>query len=158
MFQDIWINKFRYVTEKCHLSVNILTNKQSGNIYSYYYNLALLDGFPVFVHSLGWRGLNTVYLTFLQYISCLIDENYCLILMSFLFLPMLFIWVGLYIFHVIIKVCDNVRINLPLFSTVVPSSICMFLSCRPFVVITTLSTGLVGVEVKNIISFSIAFD
>ena len=32
-----------------------------------------------------------------------------------------------------------VRINLPLFSTVVPSNICMFLSCRPFVVITTFS-------------------
>ena len=42
-----------------------------------------------------------------------------------------------------------VRINLPLFSTVVPSIICMFLSCRPFVV-TTLSTGLVGVEVTSV--------
>ena len=40
-------------------------------------------------------------------------------------------------------------INLPLFSTVVPSNICMFLSCRPFVVITTLSTGFVGVEVTS---------
>ena len=38
------------------------------------------------------------------------------------------------------------RINLPLFSTVVPSNICMFLSYRPFVVIVTLSTGLVGVD------------
>ena len=47
----------------------------------------------------------------------------------------------LYYFHL-------VRINLPLFSTVIPSIICMFLSCRPFVVITTLSTGLVGVEVN----------
>ena len=28
--------------------------------------------------------------------------------------------------------------------------ICMFLSCRPFVVITTLSTGLVGVEVTSV--------
>ena len=44
----------------------------------------------------------------------------------------------------------SVRINLPLFSTVVPSNICMFLSCRPFVVITTLSTGLVGVEVTSV--------
>ena len=34
------------------------------------------------------------------------------------------------------------RINLPLFSTVIPSNICMFLSCRPFIVITTFSTGL----------------
>ena len=42
-----------------------------------------------------------------------------------------------------------VRINLPLFSTIVTSSIFMFLSCRPFVVITTLSTGLVGVEVTS---------
>ena len=41
-------------------------------------------------------------------------------------------------------------INLPLFSTVVPSNVCMFLSCRPFVVITTLSTGLVGVEVTSV--------
>ena len=39
----------------------------------------------------------------------------------------------------------SVRINLPLFSIIVPASICKFLSCRPFVVITTLSTGLVGV-------------
>ena len=31
----------------------------------------------------------------------------------------------------------SVRINLPLFSTILPSSIFMFLSCRPFVVITT---------------------
>ena len=43
-----------------------------------------------------------------------------------------------------------IRINLPLFSTVVLSNICMFLSCRPFVVITTLSTGLVGVEVTSV--------
>ena len=43
-----------------------------------------------------------------------------------------------------------VRINLPLFSIVVPSTIFMFLSCRPFVAITTLSTGLVGVEVSSI--------
>ena len=42
------------------------------------------------------------------------------------------------------------RINLPLFSTVVPAIIFMFLSCRPFVVITTLSTGLVGVEVTSV--------
>ena len=44
----------------------------------------------------------------------------------------------------------SIRINLPLFSTVVPSSIFMFLSCRPFVVITTLSTGLVGVEITSV--------
>ena len=43
-----------------------------------------------------------------------------------------------------------VRINLPLFSTVFPSNICMFLSCRSFVVMTTLSTGLVGVEVTSV--------
>ena len=40
----------------------------------------------------------------------------------------------------------SIRINLPLFSTVVPSHICIFQSCRSFVDITTLSTGLVGVE------------
>ena len=32
------------------------------------------------------------------------------------------------------------------FSTLDPSIICVFLSCRPFVVNTTFSTGLVGVE------------
>ena len=31
-----------------------------------------------------------------------------------------------------------------------PSSICMFLSFRPFVVITTFSTGLVGVEITSV--------
>ena len=45
-----------------------------------------------------------------------------------------------------LKVSWGRRINLPLFSTVVPAIIFMFLSCRPFVAITTLSTGLVGVE------------
>ena len=32
------------------------------------------------------------------------------------------------------------------FSTVVPSNICVFLSCGPFVFNTAFSTGLVGVE------------
>ena len=41
-------------------------------------------------------------------------------------------------------------INLPLFSTVVPAVTLVFLSCRPFVVITTLSTGFVGVEVTSV--------
>ena len=45
------------------------------------------------------------------------------------------------------------RINLPLFSAVVPFNICMFLSCRPFFVMTTLSTGLVGVEVTSVFTF-----
>ena len=44
----------------------------------------------------------------------------------------------------------SVRINFPLFSTVVPDIIFVFLSCRPFVAITTLSTGLVGVEVTSV--------
>ena len=35
------------------------------------------------------------------------------------------------------------------FSTVVPFFICVFLSCRPFVVNTIFSTGLVGVEVSS---------
>ena len=38
----------------------------------------------------------------------------------------------------------QIRGNLPIFSTIIPSNICMFLSCRPFIVITT---GLVGVNV-----------
>ena len=38
----------------------------------------------------------------------------------------------------------------PLFSTVVPSNIRMFLLCRPLVVITTFSTRLVGVEVTSV--------
>ena len=42
----------------------------------------------------------------------------------------------------------SVRINLPLFSTVLPSNSRLLLSCRPFVVIT--STGLVGVEVTSV--------
>ena len=42
-----------------------------------------------------------------------------------------------------------VSINLPLFSTIVPAIIFVFLSCRPFVTIT-LSTGLVGVEVTSV--------
>jgi hypothetical protein len=41
-----------------------------------------------------------------------------------------------------------VRINLPLFSTVLPSNSRLFLSCRPFLVIITFSTGFVGVETK----------
>ena len=47
------------------------------------------------------------------------------------------------------------RINLPLFSTDVPASILMFLSCRPFVAITTLSTGLVGVEVTCLLAWAV---
>ena len=43
-------------------------------------------------------------------------------------------------------------IVLPLFSTVVPSNICMFLYCRPFAVITTFSTDLVGVEETEVTS------
>ena len=43
----------------------------------------------------------------------------------------------------------SVRINLPLFSTVLPSNSRLFLSYRPFVVIT-FSTGLVGVEVTSV--------
>ena len=49
-----------------------------------------------------------------------------------------------------ISLTGFILVNLPLFSTVVPASIFMFLSCRPFVAITTLSTGLVGVEVTSV--------
>ena len=44
----------------------------------------------------------------------------------------------------------SARINLPLFYTVLPSNSRLFLSCRPFVVITTFSTGLMGVEVTSV--------
>ena len=47
----------------------------------------------------------------------------------------------------------SVRINLPLFSTVVPSNICMFLSCWPFVVITTVDNVVIttkGLQDRNI--------
>ena len=47
----------------------------------------------------------------------------------------------------------SVRINLLCylyFSTVVPSNICTFQSCRSFVVNTTFSTGLVSVEVTSV--------
>ena len=43
----------------------------------------------------------------------------------------------------------SVRINLPLFSTVLPSNSRLFLSFMPFVVIT-FSTGLVDVEVTSV--------
>ena len=36
------------------------------------------------------------------------------------------------------------------FSTVVTSNICVFISCRPFVVNTTFSTGTFGVEVSTV--------
>ena len=58
--------------------------------------------------------------------------------------------IALSIIIAVVDILLLVRINLPLFSTVVPSNICMFLSCRPFVVMTTLSTGLVGVEVTSV--------
>ena len=47
--------------------------------------------------------------------------------------------------HPQMRVCLCMN-QLPLFSTVVPAIIFVFLSCRPFVAITTLSTGLVGVD------------
>jgi hypothetical protein len=52
--------------------------------------------------------------------------------------------------------CTDGRFQLELiyyftyFSTIVPSNGCVFLSCRPFVVITTFSTGLLGVEVTSV--------
>ena len=45
---------------------------------------------------------------------------------------------------------NSVRIYLPLFSTVLPSNSRLFLSCRPFVVITTFSTDLLDVEVTSV--------
>ena len=54
-----------------------------------------------------------------------------------------------FVFHKVL-ILFSVRINLPLFSTVIPAVIFVFLSCRPFVAITTLSTGFVGVEVTSV--------
>ena len=48
------------------------------------------------------------------------------------------------------SICSYVRFHLLFylfFTAVVSSNSCVFLSCRPFVVNTTFSTGLVGVEV-----------
>ena len=42
-------------------------------------------------------------------------------------------------------------------STFVPINSCVFLSCRPFVVNTTFSTGLVGVEVSSLGSWQLEF-
>ena len=55
---------------------------------------------------------------------------------------------------VLLSYAYTVRINLPLFSTVVPTIIFVFLSCRPLVAITTLSTGLVGVVGFSMIQLS----
>ena len=49
------------------------------------------------------------------------------------------IWSGNFKNNELLLTDESFRINLPLFSTVVPASIFMFLSCRIFVVITTLS-------------------
>ena len=43
------------------------------------------------------------------------------------------------------------------FSTVIPSKSCLLLSCSPFVLNTTFSTGLVGVEVSSV-SWSLITD
>ena len=64
-------------------------------------------------------------------------------------------WRGLHSLYLspnIVRMIKSTRLNWFAFiiSTVVPSNICMFLSCRPFVVKTTLSTGLVGVEVTSV--------
>ena len=51
--------------------------------------------------------------------------------------------IKLFVLQVIYVQSDKVlfRINLPLFSTVLPSNSRLFLSCKPFVFITTFSTG-----------------
>jgi hypothetical protein len=54
---------------------------------------------------------------------------------------------GIYISNYFQNYLISVRINLSLFSTVLPSNSRLFLSYRPFVVITAFSTGLLGVEV-----------
>ena len=52
----------------------------------------------------------------------------------------------------LIGILLSIIINLlfSLYFTVVPSNTCVFLSCKPFVVNTTFSTGLVGVEVSSV--------
>ena len=55
------------------------------------------------------------------------------------------------LYHMLATLVRDSSCNiLRLFSTVVPAIIFMFLSCRPFVAITTLSTGLVSVEVTSV--------
>ena len=59
--------------------------------------------------------------------------------------------IGLHI--LILKFLKRIRELINYFtyiSTVVPSNSCVFLSCRPFVVNTTFSTGLVGFEVHSV--------
>jgi hypothetical protein len=47
------------------------------------------------------------------------------------------------------KISVRIIYYLYLFFTDVPSNTFVFISCRPFVVNTTFSTGLVGVEVSS---------
>ena len=46
--------------------------------------------------------------------------------------------------------CLRINVLFYILFTVVPSNICVFLSCRPFVINTTFPTGLVGVEVTSV--------
>ena len=80
-----------------------------------------------------------------SYCSIIKQNSYCSIIKHNSYCSIY--WTQLILLNILSTIHNLVRINLPLFFTVVPSNICMFLSCRPFVVITTLSTGLVGVEV-----------
>ena len=47
------------------------------------------------------------------------------------------------------KITVLINVLFYLFFIVVPSNSCVFLSCRPFVVNKTFSTGLVGIEVSS---------
>ena len=67
------------------------------------------------------------------------------------------VWLDVYVLNIMLhapmaRFQLESKLNLSLLSgfTVVPASIFMFLFCRPFVDITTLSTGLVGVEVTSV--------
>ena len=87
------------------------------------------------------NGLTLVH----RYLDIAIDWNQCKTIMHEIINRWRFEWPnGIKFIYI-----QHARINLPLFCTVVQSNICMFLSCRPFVAITTLSTGLVGVEVNS---------
>ena len=91
--------------------------------------------------------------TYVVYVVKRVVINYGILSSTYQFqvyLPDLIQWIKLKVRFSHEQIIMSIRINFPLFSTAVPSNICMFLSCRPLVVITTLSTGLVGVEVTSV--------
>ena len=89
----------------------------------------------------------------LSVLSCTVQcQMFLKMFMHLIFLHLTTILV-IKICEFLIKILHNsfrtVRINLPLFCTVLLSNSSLFLSCRPFFVIT-FSKGLVGVEVTSV--------